>query len=89
MAQFGGLYRATVIDSIDPAAGGRLQVAVPEVTEAKVWAERCSPLAPWRCESEPPSPAPGTPVWIMFEQGDPSFPVVVGVRHDPTRVRVG
>lgn len=81
MVQLGGLYRAEVVNGVDPDARGRIEVAVPEVSPGSVWAERCAPLGSLRFPSEPPSP--GATVWVMFERGDPSFPVVVGQIDEP------
>jgi hypothetical protein len=76
---FPGLYRGTVINAVDPLARGRLQVTVPGVGgNTPMWAERCAPLgAPAGGRG---GGAVGGQVWVMFEQGDPAFPVVIGTR---------
>ena len=77
MGSFNGIYRATVVNNADPQGQGRVQVAVPGVTGgASQWALPCrSPQANAR-QSTPP---PGVTAWVMFEGGDPSRPVWIGV----------
>ncbi|MGH6786615.1 MAG: phage baseplate assembly protein V [Novosphingobium sp.] len=84
MAQLGGIYRATVVTSIDPERRGRLQVLLAGWGNP-VWAEAAGPLGPWRCDAEPPPPAAGAPVWVMFEDGDAAFPVVIGRVQGPAQ----
>jgi hypothetical protein len=75
-ASFGGVYRATVIDNLDPTQSNRLQVQVPDVPgNEAVWATASATLG---TVSEPP--AIGTGVWVQFEGGDPSHPVWTGVQ---------
>jgi hypothetical protein len=69
-----GLYRATVIDNIDPVQANRLQVSVPDVPAVgDVWATR-SPSS--GTESVPEV---GATVWVQFEGGDLNHPVWVGL----------
>lgn len=71
-----GLYRATVLDNVDPLSQQRLRVQIPEVSgQASVWAAACLP-APGATEL----PDNGAGVWIALESGDPSRPVWLGHR---------
>ena len=70
-----GVYRATVLNNIDPLLEFRLQLLVPEVSEASLlWAEACVPVG------QITIPSIGDTVWVMFEAGDIERPVWVGVR---------
>jgi hypothetical protein len=89
--KFYGKYRGTVINNIDPLFSGRLLVEVPDVLflVPSSWALPCVPLAgpagpPMGVYMVPPI---GTPVWVEFEKGDPSYPIWVGCRWGlPTNV---
>lgn len=73
--RFYGLYRGVVADNNDPINQGRLKLRVPQVLFDQVtdWAwTRNSP----GIVATPP--AVGHGVWVLFEGGDPSFPVAVG-----------
>jgi hypothetical protein len=71
-----GIYRGTVVSNKDPLSKRRIRVSVPAIL-GKVptqWA--------WPMESasvKAASPAVGQGVWVMFESGDPSYPLWVGV----------
>jgi hypothetical protein len=71
-----GVYRATVVDNVDPSQSNRVQVQVPDVlgTDA-VWAAAAASLG---TVSE--LPAVGSGVWVQFEGGDPSHPEWTGVQ---------
>jgi hypothetical protein len=75
-ARYGGVYRATVMDNLDPSQSNHLQVQVPDVlgTDA-VWAAASSSLG---LVSE--LPVVGTGVWVQFDGGDPSHPEWTGVQ---------
>lgn len=76
MESFHGIYRGTVVNSADPLARGRLQVAVPGVLGyGNSWAETCSPLGGGLPGGTMPV---GATVWVMFEGGNPGNPVVIG-----------
>jgi hypothetical protein len=69
-----GLYRGTVANIHDPLNQGRIVVNLPGLPNPTVWALPCR---------EPNShaiPAINDEVWIMFEHGDPSKGVWIGVK---------
>lgn len=73
--RFYGIYRGVVADNADPLNQGRLKLRIPQVLFDQVtdWAWiRNSPGV----VVDPP--AVGHGVWVLFESGDPSFPVAIG-----------
>jgi len=74
-----GLYRATVVNNIDPMQKGRIQVIVLDAGgfTPSSWANPCVPFtgkqAGVYCV-----PQIGSGVWIQFENGDPDQPVWMG-----------
>lgn len=73
--RFYGLYRAVVFANNDPLGQGRLRLRVPQVLGSQV--------TDWAWVRNTPGvtvdpPAVGHGIWVLFESGDPSFPVVVG-----------
>ena len=73
-----GKYRGTVADNLDPLKRGRLRVIVPAVLGSdQYWALPCVPYAGPQLGFYT-MPELGTPVWIEFEAGDPSFPIWSG-----------
>jgi uncharacterized protein involved in type VI secretion and phage assembly len=77
--KFYGLYRATVINNVDPMQIGRIQVIVPDVSNIipSSWAMPCVPIAGKQMGTFV-VPQMGAGVWVQFEQGDPDFPVWTG-----------
>lgn len=78
-----GVFRAVVVDAVDPLGMGRLSVVVPAVTgeEQTYWAIPAVPMA------APGAgvrfvPRPGDVAIVAFEAGDPRFPVVLGYYWD-------
>jgi hypothetical protein len=70
---FYGVYRGVVVGGADPMQMMRLQAQVPAVGGlATAWAMPC---AAYDCRVVPPI---GADVWIMFEGGDPAYPVWIG-----------
>jgi hypothetical protein len=67
-----GLYRAVVEDDGDPVQRMRVRVRIPSLDPSTAWALPC--LAPGSVAV----PKVGTQVWIMFERGDPRYPVWLG-----------
>ncbi|HVT57254.1 MAG TPA: phage baseplate assembly protein V [Thermoanaerobaculia bacterium] len=74
-----GLYRATVVNNIDPLQIGRIQAIVPDVSNLipTSWAMPCVPIA-GKLMGTFVVPQIGAGVWVQFEQGDPDFPVWTG-----------
>lgn len=74
-----GIYRATVLDNIDPRQMGRIIVNVPDVggVTPSTWAMPCVPLA-GRQMGVFVVPPVGAGVWIQFEAGDANHPVWTG-----------
>jgi len=73
---FFGLYRGTVFNNRDPLNQGRLKLRVPQVLADQTtgWAWRLSPAS-----SAFEVPAVGQGVWVMFEGGNPAYPIWVGM----------
>ena len=71
-----GLYRAIVISALDPENRMRVKVKVLS-NDAVMFAEPCIPSL----NTQVTLPAAGAGVWIMFEKGDPNFPVWMGNIH--------
>jgi hypothetical protein len=73
---YAGMYRAKVVDNVDPMMSNRLVVSVPEVAgTTTMWATPSSSVAGGG------APNPGQIVWVQFENGDPTYPVWVGVEQ--------
>jgi uncharacterized protein involved in type VI secretion and phage assembly len=77
--KFFGKYRGTVVNNIDPAQSGRIQVQVPDVgnMQASTWAEPSAASAGTQSGFYQIPPV-GSSVWVEFEQGDPDYPVWSG-----------
>jgi len=69
--RFFGIYRGLIHDSNDPEKMGRARIQVPQVLGLAItdWVE---------CIVGNTEPEPNTPVWVMFEGGDPNFPLWIG-----------
>ena len=74
--RFYGVYRAVVFDNKDPNALGRLRLTVPQIFSdvPTGWSWPTSPAGVRTI-----SPEIGQGIWVMFEGGDPSFPMWIGV----------
>ena len=74
--RFFGMYRGIVTNNSDPLNRGRLKLVIPQVllTEETGWV--WAVVRPGIANVAVPV---GTPVWVMFEGGDPSYPVWVGM----------
>ena len=69
-----GIYRAVVVDNIDPQLKRRLRVLIPEVIgDDGLWAMPCMP--PGDTDTVP---SVGDPIWVAFESCDPEQPVWLG-----------
>jgi uncharacterized protein involved in type VI secretion and phage assembly len=77
--KFFGKHRGTVVNNVDPMQIGRIQVIVPDVSNAMLssWAMPCAPVAGTNMGMFA-VPVIGAGVWVEFEQGDPDFPIWVG-----------
>jgi hypothetical protein len=72
--RFPGIYRGVVVDTCDPLDQGRLKLRIPQVLF-----EAITDWSPGQFSAgSTPDLKPGDNVWVMFEGGDPSFPVWVG-----------
>lgn len=74
--RFYGIYRGIVVDNNDPENKNRLRVQVPQLLGSAVtgWSWGVRPSV----DSALVLPEPGTGVWVMFEGGDPNFPLWLG-----------
>ena len=70
-----GIYRAVVVNDLDPLLRKRLQVQIPLVSgTTPIWAEASLP------GPDIEGPKIADQVWVEFEAGDPDRPVWVGRR---------
>ena len=79
-APYHGLFRGTVVNNVDPMMQGRIQVLVPDVSNVMLssWANPCFPTGGLNMGVFS-VPLPGSGVYVAFEQGDPDYPVWLGV----------
>jgi hypothetical protein len=75
-SRFYGIYRGVVRDNADPLNKTRVKVQVPQVLADAVteWAWPVNTLG-----LAPVIPNVSQGVWVMFEGGDPSYPVWLGI----------
>lgn len=71
-----GVYRGTVYSNKDPLGQGRLRLKIPQVLGTQV-SEWVWPVTAEGVNVDLPETNQG--VWVMFEGGDPSFPIWFGV----------
>jgi uncharacterized protein involved in type VI secretion and phage assembly len=78
-AKYFGVYRATVVNNVDPMLLGRIMALVPDVggITPSTWAMPCVPIAGKQMGTFM-VPQVGAGVWIQFEAGDPDRPVWTG-----------
>ncbi len=78
-ATYYGIYRATVVNNIDPMQIGRIMVLVPDVggITPSTWAMPAVPIAGKQMGTFM-VPQVGAGVWVQFEAGDPDRPVWTG-----------
>jgi hypothetical protein len=70
-----GVYSGRVVNTVDPSQAGRVQISVPAVqAAASSWAAVCLPPGTKGAFKV------GQAAWVMFEGGNVSFPVVMGVK---------
>lgn len=74
-----GIYRATVVNNVDPMQIGRIMVTVTDVGSIipSTWAMPSVPIAGKQMGTFM-VPQIGAGVWIQFEAGDPDRPVWTG-----------
>lgn len=74
-----GVYRATVVNNVDPLQIGRIMAMVPDVSNLvpSTWAMPCIPFAGKQMGAFM-VPQIGSGVWIQYEGGDPDYPVWTG-----------
>jgi Type VI secretion system/phage-baseplate injector OB domain len=72
---YGGIYRGVVSGGSDPQGRGRVQVTIPSLPSVSgIWAlTSLSPDSRGGYRS-------GQSVWVMFESGNISYPVVMGLQ---------
>jgi uncharacterized protein involved in type VI secretion and phage assembly len=77
--RFYGIYRATVVNNIDPMQMGRISVLVPDVggITPSTWAMPSVPFAGKQMGAFM-VPQIGAGVWVQFEAGDADYPVWTG-----------
>lgn len=86
MSTFYGKFRGVVVSNLDPMEQGRIQVQVPNVTDASAWAMPCLPAGgPPQAQFQPPPIGAG--VWVEFEGGDPAYPIWAGNMWDEREAR--
>jgi hypothetical protein len=73
--RFYGIYRGIVVSNADPLNKGRVKVQIPQILAKEItdwaWVKDANGV-----RVNPPKIGQG--VWIQFEGGDPSFPVLSG-----------
>jgi uncharacterized protein involved in type VI secretion and phage assembly len=75
MATINGVVRGIILDGGDPTGGGRVYVRLPAVAGSDgAWAPVCRAFG-----AQGGGNSVGGAVWVAFENGDPSFPVVLGL----------
>lgn len=80
--KFFGHYRGVVVDNKDPDGHRRIKVKIPQLNDVDVtnyvWPKEVSSV-----RSQVPDIGEG--VWIVFEGGDPSYPIWTGTFGKPTK----
>jgi hypothetical protein len=66
-----GIYRGVVVDTADPDNRGRITLQVPQILGTAVTGWAWPIIGGY-------TPIPGDGCWVMFEGGDPNFPLWLG-----------
>jgi uncharacterized protein involved in type VI secretion and phage assembly len=75
MAIINGVVRGVISGGADPSGGGRVQVQLPALAgSGAVWAPVCRAFG-----ASGGAATVGGAVWVAFENGDPDYPVVLGL----------
>jgi hypothetical protein len=69
--RFFGIYRGIVVDTNDPKNLGRLKMQIPQILGTAVTNWSWPIIGGY-------TPQPGDGCWVMFEGGDPNFPLWLG-----------
>ena len=69
-----GVYRGIITSATDPLNQGRAQVTMPNLGTGSSWAPLCRD--PGASRTPPPI---GAACYVAFENGDPNYPVIVGI----------
>jgi hypothetical protein len=76
LKRYYGVYRGTVVSNKDPLNKRRIKATIPSVM-GNLATEWAWPIETSSVKVDPP--AVGQGIWVMFENGDPSYPLWVGV----------
>lgn len=77
------LHRGLVVDDVDPAYLGRIQITMMDgIVPETVWAMVSLPVTVDPTASHPMPPI-GSVVWVDFENDDRDYPVVIGIVPAP------
>jgi hypothetical protein len=82
MASINGIVRGVITNGMDPSRGGRVFVQIPSLgSSAGGWAPVCRAFGGGAARGAAPgnNNTVGGAVWVAFENGDPSYPVVLGL----------
>lgn len=82
MATINGIMRGIITGGLDPARGGRVFVQLPALKGGGgAWAPVCRALGGASGAGAAPGSrgTVGGAVWVAFENGDPNYPVVLGL----------
>ena len=69
--RYPGIYRGIVVDTADPDNRGRITLQVPQILGNAVTGWAWPIIGGY-------VPKPGDGCWVMFEGGDPNFPLWLG-----------
>ena len=75
-----GFYRGIVSNTNDPEKRGRIKCLIPDILGSKIESAWCEPCVPVAYDRGGDFCLPHTKetVWIVFEKGDPNYPIYLG-----------